>query len=592
MKWTKNRKLLAGISLALVILVAFSVGGWLGDDGVDPIDGVLVRRGDLRISVLARGNLEAKDSARLVNELEGRANIIYLIEEGTRVAVGDVVCELDTSGHKDRLVDQAISVDRAQASFIDAQAQYEIQVIQNASDAAEADLALELAQLRFEAYVADEGEWEGELARAEEAIVLAEESIKQAEETLEWTEKLYGQGFVQKTELDRDRLNVTQKRISRDQALRDRNLKKTFGDRARRKELSAGVESRKRDLEVVRKQAAARLVDFESERVSAERELERQIGKHVKLMDQVSKGTLRAPEAGLVVYGRRKSRYGSDEVPQEGSEVHERQTIITIPRAGGMTADVSLHETKLDKVRVGLACLIRVDALPGKLFHGRVAAVAAVADSGSWMSNPNQRLYRTEVALATEVPEMRPGMSCSIEILVEDLKDVLYVPRQSVFLDGGRTICFVHEGGRPHPREIEVGRDNNKWVHVVTGLEEGETVLLSPPASWEPAPPPDEESPAFAADDALGAVADETDSEAAIPAHGVELSSPPADALGGDPGRRGMGSFSAEQMEAMRKRVEAMSDEERAEAMKHYRAGGGSGGGGRDRGTRSEGEQE
>jgi HlyD family secretion protein len=590
MNWTENRKLLIGIPLALVLLFAFGVGGLFGDDEVGPLEGVSVRRGDLRISELARGNLEAKDSARLVNELEGRANIIFLIEEGTRVEAGDVVCELDTSGHQDRLVDQAISVDRAEASFVDAKAQYEIQVIQNVSDDAEAVLSLELAQLDLEAYVADEGEWEGELARAEEAIVLAEESIKQAEETLQWTEKLFEQGFVQKTELDRDKLSVTQKSISRDQAVRDRNLKKTYGDRAKRKELSAAVESRKRDLEVVRKQAAARLVDFESERSAAERELQRQKEKHVKLVDQVSKGVLRAPEAGLVVYARTKSRYGGGEVPQEGGEVHERQTIITIPRAGGMTADVSLHETKLDKVRVGLACLIHVDALPGETFHGRVAAVAAVADSGSWMSNPNQRLYRTEVTLSAEVPEMRPGMSCSIEVLVEDLSDILYVPRQSVFLDAGKTICFVSEGGTPVQRAVEIGRDNNKFAHVISGLEEGEIVLLSPPSSWEPAPPPEEEAPGIPE----GVPAPSADAVVASPAADAQPPTRPAASGEGSPGGPAMGGFSAEQIKSMRERVEAMSPEERAAAMKRYGGGdsGGGGGRGRGRGNRSDGEEE
>jgi HlyD family secretion protein len=588
MNWTENRKLLVGIPLAVLLLLVFGIGGWFGDDEIGPLEGVAVRRGDLRISELARGNLEAKDSARLVNELEGRANIIFLIEEGTRVEAGDVVCELDTSGHQDRLVDQAISVDRAEASFVDAKAQYEIQVIQNASDDAEAVLSLELAELNHEAYVAEEGEWEGELARAEEAIVLAEESIKQAEETLQWTEKLFEKGFVQKTELDRDKLNVTQKSISRDQAVRDRNLKEAYGDRAKRKELSAAVESRKRDLEVVRKQAAARLVDFASERVAAERELQRQREKHLKLVDQVSKGVLRAPEAGLVVYARTKSRYGGGEVPQEGGEVHERQTIITIPRAGGMTADVSLHETKLDKVRVGLACLIHVDALPGETFHGRVAAVAAVADSGSWMSNPNQRLYRTEVALATEVPEMRPGMSCSIEVLVEDLSGVLYVPRQSVFLDAGKTTCFVSKGGRLDQREVEIGRDNNKFAHVRSGLEEGEVVLLSPPSSWEPAPPPEEKAPEIPE----GVPTPSADMAVATPAADAQPPTGPAGSGEGPPGGPGMGSFSAEQVKSMREKYEAMSDEERAEAMKRYGGSGGGGDRGRGRGNRSDGEEE
>ncbi len=575
MNWTGNQKLLVGILLVIASTYAVASAGFFGDKGVGAIEGVAVRRGDLRISELARGNLESKNAAQLVNELEGRANIIYLIEEGTRVAVGDVICELDTSSHQDRLVDQAISVDRAQAASTKATEQYGIQVIQNASDEAEAVLALDLAELSLESYAATEGEWEVELATAEEAIVLAEERIKQAEDTLQWTRKLYDQGFVQKTELDGDELAVTSQRITRDQAVRNRNLKKNFGDKAKRKELSAAVESRRRDLEVVRKQAAAKLVDFDSERSSTKRELERQREKYDKLVDQVSKGILLAPEDGLVVYARSRGRHGTNEVPTEGGEVHERQAIVTIPRAGGMVADVSLHETKLDKVQVGLTCLVSVDALPGELFQGRISSVAAVADSGSWMSNPNQRLYRTEVALEDEVPEMRPGMSCSIEILVEDLADVLYIPRQSVFLDAGEPICFVNTKKGLDKRKVTVGQDNNKFVHVLSGLQEGEIVALSPPTSWEPEPAPETAASRVAA------------TKPTEPPVTPAAPGPPANA-GGPSGGEGAGSFSPEQAAAMRKRFEGMSEEERAQAIQRMREGAA---GGR-RGSRASGDEE
>ena len=78
MNWTENRKLLIGIPLAVVILLVLGVGGWFGSDEVGPLQGSVVRRGDLRISELARGNLEATDSARRVNELEGRAERNFL----------------------------------------------------------------------------------------------------------------------------------------------------------------------------------------------------------------------------------------------------------------------------------------------------------------------------------------------------------------------------------------------------------------------------------------------------------------------------------------------------------------------------------
>ncbi len=487
-------------------------GGWFDPEEVAAIEGVPVRRGPLRISEVARGNLEAKNSARMVNELEGRTTILFLAEEGTYVEQGQLVCELDVSDLEDRLVTQEISVKKAEASFTKAREQYDIQEIQNTSDIAAAKLAKKLADMdleKFEPTSGDEsgdqvrgGEWTNDLASARETITLAEERLAQAESNLVWTVKLEAKGFVQRTQLEEDRSAKQVAEIQLEQARREYKLKLDYEYDRRLAELQADAETAVRDIAKVEKQALAMLADFSAEKASAEFELQRERDQLAKMRDQIGKAKIHAPEAGMLVYGRKKSgrHMGGGEVPEEGGEVHERQEIATIPRPGGMIADVSLHETKLEHVRVGQRCVVSVDALPGQIFQGEVAFLAAVADSGSWMTNPNQRLYKTEVTLSGVVPEMRPGMSCSIEILIDDLEDVLFVPRQSVFLDGDRTVVFVVENGEHVKREVEVGQDNNRSVEIRSGISEGDIVLLSPPASWEPEAASDPESSIKAVD--------------------------------------------------------------------------------------------
>jgi RND family efflux transporter MFP subunit len=463
-------------------------GDWLGTEPASAFEGVPVRRGDLLISESAHGNLEAKDSLRMVCELEGRASIIFLAEEGTIVQEGQLVCELDVSDLRDRRVTQEISVKNGEASFTKAREQYDIQEIQNTSDIAESKLALELAGMDLAKYTQPDGEWEHELAQAEEAIKLAEEELKQAEETLRWTTQLADKGFVQRTELERDELSLERARIKLEQSQREKRLKETFERPRRLAELNSDVATREREVLKTEKQARARLADYEAARDSAEFMLEREREKLAKYTDQIGKAKILAPGTGMLVYSRTRgsSWRGGGEVPEEGKDVYERQEIATIPRAGGMTAIASLHETKLENVRVGQSCSVTIDAIPGQVFVGEVAFLAAVADSGSWMSNPNQRLYKTEVTIEDGVPEMRPGMSCNIEVIIDQLSAVLYIPRQSAHLDGSETIAFVVTDGAVEQRVIGVGQDNSKWVEITSGLAEGELVTLSPPASWEP----------------------------------------------------------------------------------------------------------
>jgi len=507
-KKKSNGTFVFGVIVAGLGVVGYGAGpgGWFDPEEVAALEGVPVRRGPLRISEVARGNLEAKDSARMVNELEGRTTIIFLAEEGTYVEEGQLICELDVSDLVDRMVSQEISVKNAEASFTKAREQYDIQEIQNTSDIAAAELAKKLADMDLEKFepkpsgevsdIVQGGEWTNDLASAEEKITLAAETLAQAESNLNFSEKLEELGFVQRTKLDEDRLAKQRAEIQLEQAQREYKLMLDFEHDRRLAELQADAETAERDIAKTEKQANAKLADFLAEKLSSEFVLKREEDQLEKMQDQISKATILAPESGMLVYGRRKSSrgMGGGEVPQEGGEVHERQEIATIPRAGGMIADVSLHETKLENVRVGQRCVVNVDALPGQIFEGEVAFLAAVADSGSWMTNPNQRLYKTEVSLTGVVPEMRPGMSCNIEILIDDLEDVLFVPRQAVFLDGDRTVVFVSVNGKQETREVEVGQDNNRSVEIRSGIEEGDIVLLSPPPGWEPAAASDPES--------------------------------------------------------------------------------------------------
>lgn len=506
-----NGALLFGLVIAALATVGYGAGqGWFEAAENAALEGVPVRRGPLRISELTRGNLKAKNAVKIINQFEGNASLIYLREEG-EIRAGDLVYEIDTKELKDYQESQDLEVKAAEAALIKSIKEYEIQEIQNQTDMDEAKLALALAKLDLAKFVdleeipenydpalhdaPIEGEWAHELAQAEESIKMATLTLAQDEETHRWTKVLYDQGYAQRTELDRDMLSVEGSKIKLEQAQREFVLARKYGYQRKLAELQAEVQRRTRDILKVEKQAVARLADMESEREEDRYRLGREKERFADVIEQLAYGKMVAPIDGTLVYTRAKSRYGGGEVPQEGGSVHERQEIASIPREGGMTVEVSLHETKLDNVFAGQKAMVKVDAIPERVFEGQVIKVASVADSGSWMSNPNQRLYMTEITLNEAIPAMRPGMSCEVEILVEDMEDVLYVPRQSVHMDGRKTVCFVVEDGQVVVREVRTGADNSKWVVIEEGVAEGATVLLAPPASWEPSAVEESEDP-------------------------------------------------------------------------------------------------
>ena len=455
--------------------------------------GAAVRRGPLSITVISSGNLKPADTVRMACAVEGRTTVLAIVPEGTQVKKGEVVCELDASVLEEERIQQTITVGKAEAALVKATQARAIQESQNKSDIDKADRVLAFALQDLDMFL--EGDRALELEKSQQSIDLAGEEAQRAQSRLNWSTHLANKGFLTSIELEADRISEHRATVTLQQAKRERELLERYKLPRRESELRAAVEEAKLERERVELQASARLVDFDSDVRSSKASLELEKERLARVSDQIDKAKLRAPSDGYVVYAVRDS----DDPPiGAGVEVREREEIVSIPSSDGMLVEVKLHESVLKQVEVGQSCTITVDALPGLVLGGEVKFVAMLPDQNSRWSNPNLRLYRCEIAVTGSNQGLRPGMSCSVEIAIEDLVDALYVPVQAVFRDGMRNVSFVERGSDVEQRVVRVGRYNELWVQILEGLREGETVLLKAPDWFSPAPStpaPDGSSP-------------------------------------------------------------------------------------------------
>jgi HlyD family secretion protein len=451
------------------------------------VEGQAVQRGPLRITVVQRGNLSAKNSVKVTNELEGNVQILSLVEEGKEVKKGDLLVVLDTSSLEDRENAGEIAVQNAEAALTTAKQDREIQVSQNTSDFARAQQDLNFAEDDKIKYV--KGDFEQDKKGAKETILLADQELSQAQDRFDKSKILKAEGFLTPTELETDRLSLERSKVKLDQAKRAEELLLIYDNPKQMKVHKGKIEEAERELKRVNLQSAARLVNADSKVRTSQAKYDLEKEKLDKLHDQLQKSEIYSPGTGIVVYARERSRWGQGDLIEEGATVRERQEIITIPQSGGMVAEVSLHESVIKKVKPGQTCTVRVDSIPDTEFNGEVGFVALLPDSGSSWMNPNQRLFRTNIEVLDTSPEMRPGTSCSVEILVKEIPDALFIPIQGVFHSGGQAIAFI-DG---EPRSIEIGSASEEWVEILGGLQEGEIVQLAPPRGFQPEPPPKEE---------------------------------------------------------------------------------------------------
>lgn len=481
---------LTAAALAAFAWLGWRDGGWFRTAEVSAVKGARIERTRLDVNVVQRGNLSARNAVKIYSELEGRNAILELADEGTLVKPGDLLVKLDSSALQDRKVAQDIAVQNARAALTKSEQNLQIQQSQNASDVALAEQKLDFARTDLRKYL--EGDWPKKLREAEEAIVLANTELSQAADRLTWSKRLLDEEFLTRTEFETDQLAHERSKIKLEQASRTKDLLERFDHPKEQKRLQAAVAEAERELERVKLQASARLVDLTADvnTNTAKYALEQE--KYAKILDQIGKATIYSPVDGVVVYRRSEGGMGrSNEMIQKGTEVQERQEIMSIPQSGGMVAEASLHESVVQRVQPGMRVRLKVDAIKEREYTGEVAFVAVVPDSNSWWSNPNLRQFKTTISVLDASPDMKPGMSCNVEIQVDSVENALVAPVQAIYRSGGKNVCFV-DGAT---REVKVGRSSEAWVEILEGLREGETVALAPPSGFKPEPEPDAPPP-------------------------------------------------------------------------------------------------
>ncbi len=444
-----------------------------------------VDRGKLSIQLTETGTIKSRDQFIVKSEVEGRTSVIYVIDEGVVVQKGDLLVELDSSALQDRLVDQQIQVENSDADYISAKENLEVTRIQSQSNLAIAEQENQFAKEDKVKYL--DGDWPKQLMEANTDVTLAEEDFRRATDEFSWSQKLFEEKYLSETEYRADEL--AKKRAELQVALAKENLRllKEFTHTRRLAELDSDIQQKELALERVRRETASDLVQATARLRARQAELNRQKSRLAKIEDQISKTKMYAPADGMVVYATSSefSWRGDTQPLDEGQEVRERQELIHLPTADSMMVVIRVHESSLGKVKVGQEVQIQIDAIAGVEFTGRVTKIAPLPDAASVFMNPDLKVYDTQIMIDGVHPQIRTGMSCKATILIDEYTDALSVPLQAVVGRSGKSVVYVIDKNGAEPRSVVTGLDNNVMVHILSGLEAGERVLLTPPLGEE-----------------------------------------------------------------------------------------------------------
>jgi len=185
----------------------------------------------------------------------------------------------------------------------------------------------------------------------------------------------------------------------------------------------------------------------------------------------LSYATITAPISGVI----------ASVSTQEGETVAaglNAPTFVTIIDLNRLQADAYVDEVDIGKIMVEQNSVFTVDSFPNREFEGKVLTVYPKA-----VIQENVVNYDVVIEIITDYHGLlRPEMTTSVTIFLDQRPNVLAVPVKALKRQGGKNIVYILDNGRPKPCEIKVGWKDGQWLEILGGLEEGQTILLELPS--------------------------------------------------------------------------------------------------------------
>ena len=459
----RPRSALFRTALASVVLVGIVWGAWVsvrflaGRDNrpIENLPRVTVAKVDLSSILTTSGQVESSNNTIISCQLErlelgnrgrsitsgGASTILSLVEEGTQVKKGEILCLLDASEYEELVRTQEIKNEQAAAALRQAQLNFEV------------------AELSVREY--REGLYKQTLQSLEGMIILNQSDLERALDRYQWTEEMLEKGYAAVATRSNAERTLNQCRFDLESSRIELNYFRKFGNSKTMITLNSEVE--KRRYEVV---ANTQRVKRNTERLAYYQKM-------------VGNCTIRAPHDGFLIYAIDPNHRTALPI-EPGVTVRQAQKLFLLPDLSRMEVRANLHESVADRVEVGMRARMRIEGLANRSLEGHVISVAPLPTTGgNWISD-DVKFFVGIIKIDSAPKGLRPGMSAEVEVAVDRSLDVLAVPTEAIAVEQGRDICYIAGTDGLERRPVTLGRSSRDLLEVTEGLAEGDQVVLNP----------------------------------------------------------------------------------------------------------------
>jgi HlyD family secretion protein len=199
---------------------------------------------------------------------------------------------------------------------------------------------------------------------------------------------------------------------------------------------------------------------------------------------------------GLVSVEKNRGGFDRTSPPDyhEGDQVRPGNTIAKVIDSSEMELTSKISEQDRGSIQTGQSAEVTFDALPREVFQGAIKTVSGMAAARQWWEGESGGKFDITVQLLHPDPRLRPGLTAQIVILGDKKKNVLYIPRQALFLKEGKRVVYVKNGTGFEPREVKIQSESESRA-AIEGLNAGTEVALIDPTAPRKAGSPGSASP-------------------------------------------------------------------------------------------------
>ena len=235
---------------------------------------------------------------------------------------------------------------------------------------------------------------------------------------------------------------------------------------------------------------------------SSEAQINQQRTGLSRIKYDISKTTIYSPMDGTVT--QLNNELGEKVL---GTISNQGSVIMTISDLAKMECQVEVGETDVTLVSLGDTARIEIDAFPDKIFTGYVYEIANTATSKGIGTQEEVVNFIVKIRIIDNAFELRPGMSCTVDIVVDQRENVLSVPIQSVTtreeekMTGDiakeseienlsresetklskkikpKEVVFVIDNNAAKKSEVKTGISDDSYIEITEGVNEGQEIV-------------------------------------------------------------------------------------------------------------------